>query len=398
MSGWRIALWILLVAGILAFLYLVRGVLLPFIVSLILSALLEPITRKLRLKGWSKGAAMWAVIGPFYVFLILLGILVTPSLAREVGNLSGRAEDLVTSLSESSDKDNFFLNWNPVTENQQSATTTSFDNLLREWSGTLEKLGLPSNRRAIMEQYVEPRRPEIANAVKSGFNSMFGVLTNVFSQLVSMLMIFILVPLCLADMDNFRKKAPRWVPPAIRASTMSILGDIGQVFVKYLRGIATVWVMYSTLMGIVYWIAGVPYWILLAPLSGALYLIPYVGALAQAVVVFMTVGFSGETGWLLHPTSNSWAYGGIVAVTYLIISTVFDQLVYPRMVGSSVGLSPVVSMFVIFCGGALFGLPGMLVAFPFAGSVKVILDRLLRVTSKDPEQLRLPVVPLRHRT
>ena len=64
------------------------------------------------------------------------------------------------------------------------------------------------------------------------------------------------------------------------------------------------------------------------------------------------------------------------------------------MVGNSVGLSPVVSMFVIFCGGALFGLPGMLIAFPLAGSVKVILDRLLRITSSSPEGLGAPVVPL----
>jgi predicted PurR-regulated permease PerM len=77
---------------------------------------------------------------------------------------------------------------------------------------------------------------------------------------------------------------------------------------------------------------------------------------------------------------------------------VFDHLIYPQMVGNSVGLSPVLSMFVIFCGGALFGLPGMLIAFPLAGSVKIVLDRLMNVTLVTQESLDLPPIPLRHRT
>jgi predicted PurR-regulated permease PerM len=55
-------------------------------------------------------------------------------------------------------------------------------------------------------------------------------------------------------------------------------------------------------------------------------------------------------------------------------------------------------MFVIFCGGLLFGLPGMLIAFPLAGSVKIILDRILNVAITSQDSLNLPVVPLRHRS
>jgi hypothetical protein len=47
----------------------------------------------------------------------------------------------------------------------------------------------------------------------------------------------------------------------------------------------------------------------------------------------------------------------------------------------AVGLHPVASFFCIFAGAALFEAIGMLLAFPLAGSIKVILDRLLRVTS-----------------
>ena len=71
--------------------------------------------------------------------------------------------------------------------------------------------------------------------------------------------------------------------------------------------------------------------------------------------------------------------------------------IYPKFVGKAVGLDPIVSMFVIFCGGALFGLPGMILAFPVAGCVKVIMDRLLKVTNQVTVELSLPEKPLRHR-
>jgi predicted PurR-regulated permease PerM len=70
--------------------------------------------------------------------------------------------------------------------------------------------------------------------------------------------------------------------------------------------------------------------------------------------------------------------------------------VYTRIVGNSVGLHPLVSFFVVFSGAALFGPAGMIMAFPVAGSVKIILDRLLMITSNSQE-LSLPSVPLRHR-
>jgi predicted PurR-regulated permease PerM len=82
---------------------------------------------------------------------------------------------------------------------------------------------------------------------------------------------------------------------------------------------------------------------------------------------------------------------------YFGIGLIFDHLIYPQMVGNSVGLSPIVSMFVILCGGALFGLAGMLFAFPLAGSAKVILDRIIRITSSGTGDLGLPAIPLRHR-
>lgn len=397
MVGWRILLWAVLVVAAIVFLFLVRGILLPFVVSFIIAALLEPLVRRLRLKGMKRAGAIAVVMVGFYAVLILMGVLLTPSITRQVTNLANRAEDLTNELSQDDANDNFFLRWNPVVQAQQKPSTTLLDRVFSEYGGYLDRFGLPSNKRAFMDQYVEKQKPKIAAAVQTSFNSFFGILTNLFSQLVHVFLIFILVPMFLADMDSIRKRGPTWIPPAIRKSTLAIMGDIGDVFVSYLRGIASVMLLFTVCITIAMLLLGVPYALLIGPIFGALYLIPYLGNVAAAATTLCIVGFSGVNHNMLFGLGNPWVYGLLCMGVYILIAFIFDHLIYPQIAGHSVGLSPVVSIFVVFCGAALFGIVGMLVAFPIAGAAKVILDRLLKVTSKTSDGLRLPAVPLRHR-
>lgn len=398
MPGWRILLWAVLVLTAVLFLYLVRGILLPFILSFVIASLLEPTVRKLRLKGWKRGTATACVVLPFYLLLTLLTIAIAPKVAQEVSGLTDRFANFTDYLSKANENDNFFLRWNPATKANESDTTAAVDRAFAQYGSTLGRVGLPTSRRAAMEQYIEPRRPEIAKAVRGFFEGFFGFLTNLFSRALEMTIILILVPLILSEMEDLKRRGPRWIPPSIRASTMGVLSDIGQVFVKYLRGISTVVLLFTIAQTVMLMVLGVPYALLLGPIFGALYLIPYIGNIGSAVTVFLLVGLSNVTGGVFHPFASPWAYAIFCTVCYLIVGFAFDHLIYPQMVGNSVGLSPVVSMFVIFCGAALFGLVGMLIAFPLAGSVKVILDRLIRVTSSSQDSLQLPAVPLRHRT
>ncbi|HWD40869.1 MAG TPA: AI-2E family transporter [Fimbriimonas sp.] len=397
MPGWRILLWAVLVVAALSFIYLVRGILLPFVVSFIIAALLEPTVRKLRLRGISRKAAVFIVMSAFFVVVGGIGVVVAPSISRETSALGDRVQNWTNTLSQSSN-DSFFVRWDPVLQAQaETSTSGKIDALLSRYGDTLSRLGLPSTREGIMEQYVRPNTPQITKAVRDFSNSAFGIITGLFSHLVLVIIVPLLVYLILLDMDHFRRHGPRWIPPSIRASAVSILNDIGQVFIKYLRGITTVVLIYGIVMTTFLGITAVPGWILLGPLFAGLYLIPYIGNIISGLIVFSVIGFSDVTGGIVHPFASPWAYATLVTLIYFAIGAVFDHMIYPQMVGNSVGLSPVVSMFVIFCGGALFGLPGMLVAFPLAGSVKVILDRLIRV-SVTQDGLRLPSVPLRHRT
>jgi len=188
-----------------------------------------------------------------------------------------------------------------------------------------------------------------------------------------------------------------WIPPQIRAETLDLFKSIGQVFENYLRGVTIAVLLYMGGAAAILTILGAPYSVLLGILFGALYLIPYIGPLLSWITLFLVVGLSGDTSVLSFQFGSSWAAAAATVAGYMVFDRGFDMFVYPRIVGRSVGLNPIVSMFVVFSGGALFGIVGMLFAFPLAGAVKVVLDRLIRVTSKQFEGLDLPAVPLRHR-
>ena len=132
-------------------------------------------------------------------------------------------------------------------------------------------------------------------------------------------------------------------------------------------------------------------------LFGATYLIPYIGPAISWTTLFLVVGLSGQNHVRFLEFGSPWAAAAVIVIVFMVFDRGFDMLVFPRIIGKAVGLHPVVSMFVIFCGAALFGLVGMIIAFPLAGAVKVVLDRLIRVTSFSSETLELPAVPLRHR-
>lgn len=397
MVGWRVLLWVVIVLAIILFLYAVRGVLLPFVVAYALSAILDPVVRKLRLRGWSRPTAVLAVMSIFIGAMVALGVWLGPVISNQVGTLRSKLDTFSSEILTPRPEDNFFVRWNPVVQAQPSESSSQVDLLFDTYGAQLKTLGLPSSRQEFVDKYVEPHRGELGQRVQGFLGSFLGVLGVAASQLLLMLFVPLLMLLILMDMEQFKRKSANWIPPSIRASTMSILGDIGQVFMKYLRGVTISVCSYIVVMSIVLTLLGVPYSILLGVIFGAVYLIPYLNGFICLLTILLVTGLSGKTGDLFFHFNSSWTFGLTMAVLYLVCHLIFDNIVYPRLVGGSVGLHPVVSMFVIFSGGALFGLVGMIIAFPLAGAVKVILERLLRVTTVQADTLSLPAVPLRHR-
>ena len=63
----------------------------------------------------------------------------------------------------------------------------------------------------------------------------------------------------------------------------------------------------------------------------------------------------------------------ICIIAYLITQFIETQFIYPHVVGSSVGLSPLWTLIAVFVGGSLFGVFGMIFFIPVIASIYALL-------------------------
>ncbi len=399
MQGWKIVLWVAVVLATLTFFYLVRSVLLPFVLGFIVAMILEPIVLKLRHRGVPRGRAVMLVFGLFFTVVVGIGVLTVPIVTGQIVSLSTGVNSLAQKFQAESYNSNYFVKWNPILRAKSSAQTDLVDNTLNQFQPTLERFGLPSTRAQIFDRYVEPRKAEITKIIQKFMNSFLGIITSLGSTILSLFLVPFVALFVLLDFDKLKQNWPTWIPPMFRTGTVTTIKDVGEVFSAYLRGVSISWAIYSSMMAIVLTTMGAPYSLLLAPLFGALYLIPLLGSLTSYATLFLVTGLSGLTGnWFLQ-TGNPWVFALIVLAVYAAFSESYDKAVHGNLVGNAVGLSPLVSLFVVFSGGALFGLIGMVLAFPIGGAVKVILEKLIRTTSATgSDTLGIPAIPLRHRS
>ena len=105
-------------------------------------------------------------------------------------------------------------------------------------------------------------------------------------------------------------------------------------------------------------------------------IIPYVGALISCVVsVFLVL--------LVDPV-----LAVRCLIVYLAVQFVENQFIYPRVVGKSVGLSPLYTLVAAMIGGKLFGIIGIIFFIPLTAVVIELVkeDACRRLRAKEPLQ------------
>ena len=95
MGGSRVILWVAIVLVAAFFLYLVRGILFPFVFGLVAAALLDPSIRFLRKKGLSRGLAVTSMLILFFASLVGASVLLAPRIAGQFGSVQTNVTNLV---------------------------------------------------------------------------------------------------------------------------------------------------------------------------------------------------------------------------------------------------------------------------------------------------------------
>lgn len=217
---------------------------------------------------------------------------------------------------------------------------------------------------------VEPT--QVAERLRSQANEMLShagtYVTAAFGSVGNMLAGAVLVPLfsffLLYYRVFFREFFFKAFSSTPQKTVHNTLNKIYQVVQSYLLGLITVMGIVAILNTVGLWILGIQYAWFFGTLASLLMLLPYIGIAIGSILPALFALATKDTAW--------YALG--VVAWFQVVQFLEGNLITPNIVGGKVSINPLMSIISILLGGMLFGLAGLILALPFVATIKVIFD------------------------
>ena len=215
----------------------------------------------------------------------------------------------------------------------------------------------------------QSRIGDIFNVVTSGVGNIMGVListvTSVFSAIVTAFMAFIFALYLLLGRDKLqgqcKRLMARYLSEKMNRRILYVLDVLNHSFHRYITGQCIEAVILGALCALGMVILHLPYATMIGALIAFTALIPVAGAyIGAAVGAFMIL--------MVSPMQ---------ALIFLIFLVILQQLegnlIYPKVVGSSLGLPGIWVLAAVVLGGGVAGILGMLLGVPIAATAYTLL-------------------------
>ena len=194
-----------------------------------------------------------------------------------------------------------------------------------------------------------------------------GILVATAGWLPSLLLAPFLTFFFLRDGTRFKKFLARAVPNAFFEMTLYLLHEVDQTARRYFDGLIKLTVIDTVMLAIGLWLIGVSSPFVLALISAVLAWVPFVGSVLGCIMV-VVVASTDAPG---NPVIAYGAIGVFVAVRLL------DDFVFmPLTLGRSLQIHPLMTVLMIFVGGSLAGVAGLMLVLPILGVVMVVGETL----------------------
>jgi predicted PurR-regulated permease PerM len=338
--------WLGIIAGTCLLLFLLRQVLwlvVPFLLGAILYYLLMPIMVRLILAGVSRNLAAMFVAGGILIIVGLLALFCSPWIFAHVGSwqdLIGHYLDGGTS---------FIFNTAQMLEQKFSV---------------LHKAHLSDTVRMRMASYAD----NFAQQHIAEF------LVTAVSWLPSLALAPFLAFFFLRDGRRFKKFLGHAVPNAFFERTLYLLHEVDQTARRYFQGLLKLTVIDTLLLGGGLWAIGLPSPLLLGLVAAVLAWVPFVGSILGCVVVVLVASTDA-------PNEPLVAYS---AIGVFVLARLLDDFIFmPLTLGRSLHMHPLITVLMIFIGGAIAGVAGLMLVLPLLGIAMAIGETLGQVIT-DP--------------
>lgn len=231
---------------------------------------------------------------------------------------------------------------------------------------------------------------EIFQVLTSGLGNVMGVVVNtvssVFSGIVTTLVALIFSIYLLSGKEKLSAQVHRVITHYLKDSWCRkleyVAGVIDDCFHRYIVGQCIEAVILGALCAIGMSILRLPYATMIGALVGFTALIPVAGAYIGGIV----------GGFMILTVNPIQAI--IFVIFLLILQQLEGNLIYPRVVGSSMGLPGIWVLAAVTVGGGIMGIGGMLLGVPLAAAIyRMIRDDVARDTAPAPAPVETAAVP-----
>ena len=210
---------------------------------------------------------------------------------------------------------------------------------------------------------------KIASYLSSGMTNLFtttvSVVGAVSGVVVQLVMSFIFALYLLTGKEKlarqFQALGRTYLNQRVYRSILYVLDTAHDTFTKFIVGQCTEAVIIGVLCTLGMLLLRFPYATMIGTLIGATALLPIVGAYLGAVIGAFMI-------FTVNPLQSA-----AFLVFIVILQQLEGNLIYPRVVGSSIGLPGIWVLTAVTVGGGIAGIPGMLLAVPLTATLYKLL-------------------------
>ncbi|MEX1139501.1 MAG: AI-2E family transporter [Bacteroidota bacterium] len=349
----RNLMWLSSILFGLWFIHTVSSILVPFILSIIIAYLLNPVVTKL--EGWK--IPRW--ISSLVLILVVVAVIVLV-LFFVMPIAVAQFESMLDALS------------GVFAEFRQWVWSSRMATILERYGVSAEEL------RTTVSRELVPKFEDILRNLLQGILTVMSSLSKFVTQVLYVIMVPFLTFYVLADFPKITHRFLMLFPGGKRDRVGEYLNRADEIIGRYLRGALLVAFLQGIMVTLLFSLFNIKYALLLGIMAALLDLVPYFGLIITMILAGVVAAFS-------DPPTAPKIISGMFSVGILHLLEV--TLLSPRIVGSRVGLHPLLIILSLLVFAYFLGFVGLLIAIP--------VTALIILAVREWEASRRGV-PLRH--
>ena len=331
----RYTLVVVLVVGALYLLWRIQEVLLLLLLAILFATAIEPLVNRLRRGPFSRGQGILLVYTILFGLVAAIIFFYVPSLVEQIGRFVETLPERIAALRPLIEQ----IGFRPLRE------------VLIRGIGEAQ----PAVERTL-EQPVTPTAPEVL--VEAG-----GALAHTLFSIVT---IFLLAYYWLTERAAIKRAVLRLAPASrshqINAIWLAVEAKLG----GWVRGQLLIMLAIGLMAGLAFLALDLPNPLVLAVLAGLCEIVPIIGPFLAFLPAFLVALTVAPLKALI-----------LIAVA-VVIQQIEGNVLIPRVMSHTVGISPLTVILGILIGSVIYGPAGAFLAVPVAAAIQVILNEVLR--------------------